>query len=209
MFGSVLSVPFHVDKPPISSGLSMTTTYTPSFLDAILKAEIIGFLEDYEDDIAESYDEAQRLFIDALSPLWEAQMRVNEEVEESYSARVGTSAVVAASDLVTSIMSLLVPVFMRPQRFLDDLPEEAQDQLPNQHVNYNLSQLTDIPMPLLMPTQFDDDGSVTSVFDMVVEDEDGNPKTTEWAVPAILSLTERGVDVPEELCLLVTPDDYV
>jgi len=110
---------------------------------------------------------------------------------------------------VTSIMSLLVPVFMRPQRFLDDLPEEAQDQLPNQHVNYNLSQLTDIPMPLLMPTQFDDDGSVTSVFDMVVEDEDGNPKTTEWAVPAILSLTERGVDVPEELCLLVTPDDYV
>ncbi len=187
----------------------MTTTYTPSFLDSILKAEIIGFLEDYEDDIAESYDEAQRLFIDALSPLWEAQMRVNEEVEESYSARVGTSAVVAASDLVTSIMSLLVPVFMRPQRFLDDLPEEAQDQLPNQHVNYNLSQLTDIPMPLLMPTQFDDDGSVTGVFDMVVEDEDGNPKTTEWAVPAILSLTERGVDVPEELCLLVTPDDLI
>ena len=115
----------------------------------------------------------------------------------------------AASDLVTSVMSLLVPVFMRPQRFLDGLPEEALDQMPNQHVNYNLSQLTNIPMPLLMPTQFGDDGSVTSVFDMVVEGEDGGPKTTEWAVPAILSLAERGVELPEQLCLLVTPDGLI
>ena len=90
----------------------MTTTYSPNYLNYILKAEIMGFLEDYEVEIAESYDEAQSIFIDALRPLWEAQMRVNEEVEENYSANVGTSAVVAASDLVTSVMSLLVPVFM-------------------------------------------------------------------------------------------------
>ena len=187
----------------------MTTTYSPNYLNYILKAEIMGFLEDYEVEIAESYDEAQSIFIDALMPLWEAQMRVNEEVEENYSAMVGTSAVVAASDLVTNVMSLLVPVFMRPQRFLDGLPEEARDQMPNQHVNYHLSQLTNIPMPLLMPTQFGEDGSVTSVFDMVIEGEDGNPKTTEWAVPAILSLVERGVELPEHLCLLVTPDGLI
>ena len=64
----------------------MTTTYSPNYLNYILKAEIMGFLEDYEVEIAESYDEAQSIFIDALMPLWEAQMRVNEEVEENYSA---------------------------------------------------------------------------------------------------------------------------
>ena len=59
----------------------MTTTYSPNYLNCILKAEIMGFLEDYEVEIAESYDEAQSIFIDALRPLWEAQRGLSESMK--------------------------------------------------------------------------------------------------------------------------------
>ena len=181
---------------------------TPSILlNQLLKAEMMMFLRDFTDDIAVNYDDAQQTFLDLFIPTWEAQMEVNEEVERYYYGSVGNRSVVNASQLVTNIMSMLVPVFMRPQRFLQEMPEEAKDQLANQHVNHNLSQLTGIPLPLLLPTQFDESGDVTEIHDLIVEGRAGKPFLTQWAAPAIMALLEEGVDLPDEIVQLIMPPD--
>ena len=177
---------------------------TPSILlNQLLKAEMMMFLRDFTDDIAVNYDDAQQTFLDLFIPMWEAQMEVNEEVERYYYGSVGNRSVVNASQLVTNMMSILVPVFMRPQRFLQEMPEEAKDQLANQHVNHNLSQLTGIQLPLLLPTQFDESGDVTEIHDLIVEGPAGEPFLTQWAAPAITALQEEGVDLPDELVQLI------
>ena len=181
---------------------------TPSILlNQLLKAEMMMFLRDFTDDIAVNYDDAQQTFLDLFIPMWEAQMEVNEEVERYYYGSVGNRSVVNASQLVTNIMSMLVPVFMRPQRFLQEMPEEAKDQLANQHVNHNLSQLTGIPLPLLLPTQFDESGDVTEIHDLIVEGPAGKPFLTQWAAPAITALQEEGVNLPDELAQLIRLSD--
>ena len=181
---------------------------TPSILlNQLLKAEMMMFLRDFTDDIAVNYDDAQQTFLDLFIPMWEAQMEVNEEVERYYYGSVGNRSVVNASQLVTNIMSMLVPVFMRPQRFLQEMPEEAKDQLANQHVNHNLSQLTGIPLPLLLPTQFDESGEVTEIHDLIVEGPAGKPFLTQWAAPAITALQEEGVNLPDELAQLIRLSD--
>ena len=181
---------------------------TPSILlNQLLKAEMMMFLRDFTDDIAMNYDDAQQTFLDLFIPTWKAQMEVNEEVERYYYGSVGNRSVVNASQLVTNIMSMLVPVFMRPQRFLQEMPEEAKDQLANQHVNHNLSQLTGIPLPLLLPTQFDESGDVTEIHDLIVEGPAGKPFLTQWAAPAITALQEEGVNLPDELAQLIRLSD--
>lgn len=181
---------------------------TPSILlNQLLKTEMMMFLRDFTDDIAVNYDDAQQTFLDLFIPTWEAQMEVNEEVERYYYGSVGNRSVVNASQLVTNIMSMLVPVFMRPQRFLQEMPEEAKDQLANQHVNHNLSQLTGIPLPLLLPTQFDESGDVTEIHDLIVEGPAGKPFLTQWAAPAITALQEEGVNLPDELAQLIRLSD--
>ena len=182
---------------------------TPSILlNQLLKAEMMMFLRDFTDDIAVNYDDAQQTFLDLFIPTWEAQIEVNEEVERYYYGSVGNRSVVNASQLVTNMLSLLVPVFMRPQRFLQEMPEEAKDQLANQHVNYNLSQLTGIPFPLLLPTQFDEFGDVAEIHDLIVADSGSNkPLLTQWAAPAITALLEEGVDLSDEIVQLIMPPD--
>ena len=181
---------------------------TPSnLLNQLLKAEMMMFLRDFTDDIAVNYDDAQQTFLDLFIPMWAAQMEVNEEVERYYYGSVGNRSVVNASQLVTNMLSLLVPVFMRPQRFLQEMPEEAKDQLANQHVNHNLSQLTGIPLPLLLPTQFDESGDVTEIHHLIVEDPAGKPLLTQWAAPAITALQEEGVNLPDELAQLIRLSD--
>ena len=181
---------------------------TPSnLLNQLLKSEMMMFLRDFTDDIAVNYDDAQQTFLDLFIPTWEAQMEVNEQVERYYYGSVGNRSVVNASQLVTNIMSMLVPVFMRPQRFLQEMPEEAKDQLANQHVNHNLSQLTGIPLPLLLPTQFDESGDVTEIHDLIVEGPAGKPFLTQWAAPAITALQEEGVNLPDELAQLIRLSD--
>ena len=184
-----------------------TTTDLPNRLDALLKAEITKHLSDQSDSISENYEEAHQSFLDILEPMWGRQMAVNEEVERYYYGSVGNRSVLQASHLVTDIMSMLVPVFMRPGRFLREMPEEAKDQLANQHVNHNLSQLTGIPLPLLLPTQFDESGDVTEIHDLIVEGPAGKPFLTQWAAPAITALQEEGVDLPDELAQLIRPPD--
>ena len=180
---------------------------SPSSLDGLLKAKITKHLSDSRDFICANYEEAHQSFLDIMEPMWGRQMAVNEEVERHYYGSVGNRSVVNASQLVTNMMSILVPVFMRPQRFLQELPEEAKDQLPNQHVNYNLSRLTGIPFPLLLPTQFDEFGDVTEIDDLIVVSPDGKPFLTQWAAPAITALQEEGVDLPDELAQLIMPPD--
>jgi hypothetical protein len=184
-----------------------TTTDLPNRLDAVLKAEITKYLSDHSDSICANIEVAHQSFLDIMEPMWGRQMVVNEEVERYYCGSVGNRSVVNASQFVTNMMSILVPVFMRPQRFLQELGEEAKDQLANQHVNYNLSRLTGIPFPLLLPTQFDELGDVTEIHDLIVVGPDGKPLLTQWAAPVITALQEEGVNLPDELAQLIMPPD--
>ena len=98
---------------------------------------------------------------------------------------------------------MLVPVSMRPQRFLNELPQEAQDQIARQFAYCNLSTLTGIPLPLLLPVDFDEDGDVSEIFDLIVEGASGKPLLTQWASPIMMSLQDEGIELPEELELLI------
>lgn len=193
--------------PTIHWVIDMKQTDSPSSLDTALKAEITKCLSNYRDSICANYEEAHQSFLDILEPFWDRQMKVNEEVERYYYGSVGNRSALQASHLVTDIMSMLVPVFMRPERFLHEMPEEAKDQLANQHVNYNLSRLTGAPFALLMPTQLDELGKVGEIFDMIVSGPDGEPFLTQWATPAIMALQDEGVDIPEELAQLIALPD--
>ena len=187
----------------------MEPTTSPSSLDSLLKAKITKHLSDYRDSICVNYEKAHQSFLDILEPLWDRQMKVNDEVERYYYGSVGNRSVLNASNLVTDIMSMLVPVFMRPERFLREMPEEAKDQLANQHVNYNLSRLTGAPFALLMPTQLDELGEVVEIHDLIIEGPAGKAFLTQWAAPAIRALQEEGVNLPEELAQLIAlPDSF-
>ena len=187
----------------------MSSNESPEFLDALLKAGIIEYLKGFKDDIAENYDECQQAFLNLFMAMWEAQKKVNDTIEMYYYGSIGNRSVMNASQYVTNVMSILVPVYMRPNRFIQEMPEEARDQLANQHVNHNLSERTGIPLPLLLPTDFDEFGEVTGIFDMIVSGPDGEPFLTQWAVPAIMALQEEGVELPDELAQLVAlPDSF-
>ena len=177
----------------------MTINKSPEFLNALLKAGIIEYLKGFKDDIAKNYEESQQAFLNLFIPMWEARKKVNDAVELYYYGSVGNRAVMNASQFATNTMSILVPVFMRPQRFIQEMPEEAKDQLANQHVSHNLSEITGIPLPLLLPTQFCEFGDVTEIHDLIVEGPGDKPFLTQWAAPAILALQEEGVELPQEL----------
>ena len=188
----------------------MSITRSPEFLDALLKAGIIEYLKGFKDDIADNYEESQQAFLDIFIPMWEAQKKLNDAVEMYYYGSVGNRSVMNASQFTTNVMSILVPVFMRPQRFIQEMPDEAKDQLANQHVIHNLSERTGIPLPLLLPTQFDELGEVTEIHDLIVAGPDGKPFLTQWAAPAIVALQEQDMQLPQELAELIwLPDSFV
>jgi hypothetical protein len=188
----------------------MTTTQNPSALDAVLKAEITKHLLPHKDTICDNYDTAHDSYLELFQPLWESQARVFEEIEKHYFGSIGNRTLYNSCEMMTNMMSMLLPVFMRPQRFIDELPAEAQDQLARQHAYYNLSSLTGLPLPLLLPTDFTEFGEVGEIFDMIVSGPDGEPSLTQWAAPAISSLLEEGVDLPDDLAQLIgLPDSFV
>jgi len=186
---------------------SLSTNKIPEYLNLLLKAKMRDYLEDYEDEISENEDEAQQQFLDRILPLWNIQQQVNNRIEEYYSGSLGEQAIVSLTELVTPILSMFVPQFMRPKRYLDELPEEVKDQVPNQHVAYNLSELTGIPFPLLLATQFDEFGVVKNIFDLISTGPFGEPMLTQWGLPAISALIEEEVKLPEELAELIRPTD--
>ena len=187
----------------------MSIDGSPEFLDALLKAAIIEYLKGYEVDIADNYEESQQAFLDLFIPMWEAQKKLNEAVEMYYYGSIGNRSAMNASQFATNMMSILVPVFMRPRRFIQEMPEEAKDQLATQHVTHNLSERTGIPLPLLLPTNFDEFGAVVEIFDMIVSGPDGEPFLTQWATPAIMALQDEGMNLPEELAQLIAlPDSF-
>ena len=187
----------------------MSIDGSPEFLDALLKAAIIEYLKGYEVDIADNYEESQQAFLDLFIPMWEAQKKLNEAVEMYYYGSIGNRSAMNASQFATNMMSILVPVFMRPRRFIQEMPEEAKDQLANQHVTHNLSERTGSPLPLLLPTNFDEFGAVVEIFDMIVSGPDGEPFLTQWATPAIMALQDEGMNLPEELAQLIAlPDSF-
>ena len=202
-------MPMLVGGPQLQyiGSVTMEPNNAPSSLDAVLKAEITKHLLPHKDTICDNYDAAHDSYLETFQPLWESQARVFEEIEKHYFGSIGNRTLYNSCEMMTNMMSMLLPVFMRPQRFIDELPAEAQDQLARQHAYYNLSSLTGLPLPLLLPTDFTEFGEVGEIFDMIVSGPDGEPFLTQWATPAIMALQDEGVDIPEELAQLIALPD--
>ena len=179
------------------------TTDLPNQLDALLKAILTEYLSEYRARINQHYDKSHDLFLSQFMPIWNTILRAHEEVEKHYYGSVGNRAVFNASEMITNMASMLVPVSMRPQRFLNELPQEAQDQIARQFAYCNLSTLTGIPLPLLLPVDFDEEGDVSEIFDLIVEGPSGKPLLTQWASPIMMSLQDEGIELPEELEQLI------
>jgi len=181
----------------------MKQSNPPSSLDAALKVILSYFLTKHSSKISEHYDYAHDQFLSQFLPVWNTIKGAHEEIEKYYYGSIGNRAVFNASEMITNLNSMLVPVSMRPQRFLDELPKEAQDQMARQFAYYNLSTLTEIPLSLLLPVDFDEDGEATNIFDLIIEGPGGEPLLTQWAMPIMMSLQDEGIELPEELEQLI------
>ena len=186
-------IELNAEKPPLHP------------LDHVLKTHIGAKLAMHKESISWEYPLAQESFLEVFLPMWDRQIAVNEEIELHYFGMVGNRSVLNASQLVTNMMSMVSPVFLRPERFLREMPDDLQDQIPNQHVNYNLSMATGIPLSLLLPVEFDEEGNVTNIFDMIISGPNGEPIPTQWAIPAISALSNDSHNLPHELEILLTP----
>ena len=190
---------------PLRRGcIFLTTTRTPAFLDALLKAEVMHFLESKAEIIAESFDDARQSYLDALMPLWNAHLEVNNAVEEWYSGNVGNRRLIHLSEYVTINMAMLVPEYLRSDKVANITPEEVKDQVPNMHLKLLLSKSTGIPFPLLMPSDIDENGDVAEIQELITgAPVEGKAMLTEWGNAAMLALQQEEIALPDELTELI------
>lgn len=187
----------------------MRITRTPAFLDALLRAEVLDFLESKSEIIADGFDDARQSYLDALMPLWNAHLEVNNAVEEWYSGNVGNRRLIHLSEYVTINMAMLVPEYLRSDKVANITPEEVKDQVPNMHHKLLLSKSTGIPFPLLMPSDIEENGDVTEIHELITESPTvaGKAMLTEWGSAALLALEQEGVELPDELTELIRLPD--
>ena len=190
-------------------GIFLSTTRTPSFLDALLKAEVKDFIESKSEVIADAFDDARQFYLDALMPLWNAHLEVNNAVEEWYSGNVGNRRLIHLSEYVTINMAMLVPEYLRSDKVTNITPEEVKDQVPNMHHKLLLSKSTGIPFPLLMPSDIEENGDVTEIHELITESPTvaGKAMLTEWGSASLLALEQEGVELPDELTELIRLPD--
>ena len=186
----------------------MKITRTPAFLDALVRAEVKDFLESKSEIIADAFDDARQSYLDALMPLWNAHLEVNNAVEEWYSGNVGNRRLIHLSEYVTINMAMLVPKYLRSDKVANITPEEVKDQVPNMHLKLLLSKSTGIPFPLLMPSDIDEDGDVMEIHELITESPvEGKAMLTEWGTAALLALQQEGIELPDELTDLIRLPD--
>ena len=190
-------------------GIYVRITRTPAFLDALLRTEVLDFLESKSEIIAHGFDDARQSYLDALMPLWNAHLEVNNAVEEWYSGNVGNRRLIHLSEYVTINMAMLVPEYLRSDKVVNITPEEVKDQVPNMHHKLLLSKSTGIPFPLLMPSDIEENGDVTEIHELITESPTvaGKAMLTEWGLAALLALEQEGVELPDELTELIRLPD--
>ena len=187
----------------------MRITRTPAFLDALLRAEVLHFLESKSEIIADGFDDARQSYLDALMPLWNAHLEVNNAVEEWYSGNVGNRRLIHLSQYVTINMAMLVPEYLRSDRVAGITPDEVKDQVPNMYHKHLLSKSTGIPFSLLMPADIEEDGDVAEIHELITESPTvvGKAMLTEWGTAALLALQQEGIELPDELTELISLPD--
>ena len=182
----------------------MKITRTPAFLDALLRAEVKDFLESKSEIIADAFDDARQSYLDALMPLWNAHLEVNNAVEEWYSGNVGNRRLIHLSEYVTINMAMLVPEYLRSDKVTSITPDEVKDQVPNMHLKLLLSKSTGIPFPLLMPSDIDENGDVAEIHELITgAPVEGKAMLTEWGNAAMLALQQEEIALPDELTELI------
>ena len=201
----VLGVPATAGAPSLRmGGICVKITRTPAFLDALLRAEVLHFLESKSEIIADEFDDARQSYLDALMPLWNTHLEVNNAVEEWYSGNVGNRRLIHLSEYVTINMAMLVPEYLRSDKVANITPEEVKDQVPNMHHKLLLSKSTGIPFPLLMPSDIEENGDVTEIHELITESPvEGKAMLTEWGTAALLALQQEGIELPDELTELI------
>ncbi len=181
---------------------------TPAFLDALLRAEVLDFLESKSEIIADAFDDARQSYLAALMPLWNAHLEVNNAVEEWYSGNVGNRRLIHLSEYVTINMAMLVPEYLRSDKVASITPDEVKDQVPNMHHKLLLSKSTGIPFPLLMPSDIDENGDVAEIHELITESPtEGGAMLTEWGTAALLALQHEEIELPDELTDLIRLPD--
>ncbi len=205
----VLGVPATAGAPSLRmGGICVKITRTPAFLDALLRAEVLHFLESKSEIIADEFDDARQSYLDSLMPLWNAHLEVNNAVEEWYSGNVGNRRLIHLSEYVTINMAMLVPEYLRSNKVANITPEEVKDQVPNMHHKLLLSKSTGIPFPLLMPSDIEENGDVTEIHELITEaPAEGKAMLTEWGTAALLALQQEGIELPDELTELISLPD--
>ena len=189
-------------------GIYLRTTRTPAFLDALLKAEVMHFLESKAEIIAESFDDARQSYLDMIMPLWNTHLEVNNAVEEWYSGNVGNRRLIHLSQYVTINMAMLVPEYLRSDRVAGITPDEVKDQVPNMYHKHLLSKSTGIPFSILMPADIDENGDVAEIHELITESPaEGKAMLTEWGTAALLALQQEGIELPDELTDLIRLPD--
>ena len=181
--------------------------YSPGYLNKVVIDQIEAFISQFTEEIREAHVEAIEEYMDAVMPLWDIQYRLRDSVNEHYSGQIGNRAISSSINLITAIYNSFLPEFLRDKRLSNEL--NLGDILPHLHVSRIISYKTEIPFSLLAPTSFDEMGNVTKILDMIIEADDGTPKLTQWAIPAIEDLIDQSMDIPDHILEMYIPSDLI
>ena len=173
----------------------------------MLKAEVKDFLESNREEIGICFDHASQAYIDAIMPIWNAHLEVNDAVETWFGGNVGMRRLMHLSHYVTTNMAMLIPEYLRSEKVVRLVPEEVKDQVPNMHLKYRISKETGIPFALLISADIDEDGDILDIHDLITAGPEEDPLLTEWGTASILALQQEGVDLPDELAELIRLPD--
>ena len=173
----------------------------------MLKAEVKDFLESNKEEIGICFDHARQSYIDAIMPIWNAHLEVNDAVETWFGGNVGMRRLMHLSHYVTTNTAMLIPEYLRSEKVVRLVPEEVKDQVPNMHLKYRISKETGIPFALLISADIDEDGDILDIHDLITAGPEEDPLLTEWGTAAILALQQEGVDLPDELAELIRLPD--
>tara|TARA_Y100001935_G_scaffold138233_1_gene114348 strand:+ start:4312 stop:4881 length:570 start_codon:yes stop_codon:yes gene_type:complete len=179
--------------------------YSPRYLNKVVIDQIETFISQFTEEIRVAHVEAIEEYMDAVMKLWDIQSDLSDIVNEHYSGQIGNRAVSSSINLITAIYNSFLPEFLRDKRLTNEL--NLGDILPHLHVSRMISYKTEIPFSLLAPTSFDEMGNVTKILDMIIKADDGSPKLTQWAIPAIEDLIDQSMDIPDHILELYVPAD--
>ncbi|MBD60677.1 MAG: hypothetical protein CMA79_02805 [Euryarchaeota archaeon] len=181
---------------------------TAEKLNSSLARKLHGYLSKESVAIDSNLDTLVEEYESAVMGLFEWQDAVHSNAENWYSGNIGRRPVYEISSILMVALSMMLPDRRRSGRAIQFAEEVgAGDQVANAHLATMLSNITGLSMPCLLAVrEWDDEGYMVSSHTLV-EDSGGTLRLSMFGRGVALSLLEEGIELEEEILMLLSPFD--